>query len=121
MRILFGWLISALSLIIAANLVPGFTIEHFSTALIAAIILGLLNLTVRPIIFLLTLPVNILTLGLFSLILNGVIIWLLANIVQGVSVTNFGAAVMAALVLWVINWGVSFFLNSANQPVNQVQ
>ncbi len=103
MKIAFHWLISAAAIGIAAYLVPGVSVT-VAGALVAAVVLGALNILVRPILFLLTLPVTILTLGLFSLIINGVIVLLAAFVVPGFSIASFGAAFLFAIVLAVVNW-----------------
>ncbi len=103
MKIAFHWLISAAAIGIAAYLVPGVSVTVVG-ALVAAVVLGALNILVRPILFLLTLPVTILTLGLFSLIINGVIVLLAAFVVPGFSIASFGAALLFAIVLAVVNW-----------------
>ena len=103
MKIAFHWLISAAAIGIAAYLVPGVSVT-VAGALVAAVVLGALNILVRPILFLLTLPVTILTLGLFSLIINGVIVLLAAFVVPGFSIASFGSALLFAIVLAVVNW-----------------
>jgi putative membrane protein len=79
------------------KLVPGIRIDHFRDLLVATLVLGLLNAFLRPIVLLFTLPVTILTLGLFTLVINGVMFYLAASLVDGFHVTGFGAAFVAAL------------------------
>jgi len=79
------------------KLVPGIQIDHFRDLLVATLVLGLLNAFLRPIVLLFTLPVTILTLGLFTLVINGVMFYLAASLVDGFHVTGFGAAFVAAL------------------------
>jgi putative membrane protein len=79
------------------KLVPGIQIDHFRDLLVATLVLGLLNAFLRPIVLLFTLPVTILTLGLFTLVINGVMFYLAASLVNGFHVTGFGAAFVAAL------------------------
>jgi putative membrane protein len=109
--ILFRWVINAAALVVVANMVPGFGVGTFYNALIAALVLGLVNALVRPLVFVLTLPVTIVTLGLFTFVINALMIWLVSTIVQGFVVTGFVPALLAALFLWVIslltNWLVS--------------
>ena len=95
-------LVSAAAIMIAAYLVPGVTVS-FVPALIAALVLGLLNFFIKPIIIVLTLPINILTLGLFTFIINGLIILLASRIVPGFEVVGFGTAVLFSIVLAIIN------------------
>lgn len=103
MKLFFHWLIAALAIGIAAYVVPGVTITPVS-ALIAAVVLGALNLFIRPILMVLTLPINILTLGLFSLVINAALVLLASYLVPGFTVTGFVTALLFALVLAVINW-----------------
>lgn len=104
--ILIGWLIGALSIMLVGYL-PGIHVTGLWAALIAALVLGFLNALLRPIIILLTLPVNTLTLGLFTLVINAGIFLLASSIVKGFTVDGFGPAFVGAIVLWLINWGFS--------------
>ena len=79
------------------KLVPGMQIDHFSTLLLATVVLGLLNAFLRPILLLFTLPLTIMTLGLFTLVINGIVFYLAAHLVDGFRVTSFGTAFVAAL------------------------
>lgn len=99
---LVNWLISALSILVVANFVPGFKVASFETALIVALVLGVINAVLKPILLVLTLPVNILTLGLFTFVINAGLILLVARIVPGFIVSGFLPALIAALVLWFI-------------------
>lgn len=94
---------SALAIIATANIVPGVMVPNFLTAIIVAIVLGIINTIIRPIITILTLPINILTLGLFSLVINAALILLTAALVPGFEVAGFFSAVMFAVVLSIIN------------------
>jgi len=111
MSLLLRWLLSALSLMLVAYLVPGISVASFYSALIAALILGLVNALIRPIILLLTLPVNILTLGLFTLVINALLFWLAATIVKGFNVTGFMPAFWGALAMWLISWVLNWVFN----------
>jgi len=113
MILLLRWLINALALVVVARLVPGFTIDSFYSALIAAVILGLVNAIVRPLIVLLTLPVNILTLGLFTFVINALMLLLVSSIVKGFTVDGFGPAFLAAITLWLISLLTNLFLHKA--------
>lgn len=106
--VLLRWLINALALIMVANVVPGFTVSSLYAALIAAVILGLLNAVIRPIILLFTLPINVLTLGLFTFVVNAVVIYIASTIVKGFDVATFGAAIWAAVALWLVSLITSF-------------
>src|SRR3989344_8363329 len=107
MYLLLRWLISALSVIVTAYVVPGVRVANFWTALIAALILGLINALIRPLVLLLTLPVNIVTLGLFTLVINALMFWLASSLVKGFDVANFTAAFLGALVFWLAYWIVT--------------
>ena len=107
MSLILRWLISALSVIAAAYIVPGVSVANFWTAIIAALVIGLVNALVRPILLILTLPVNIITLGLFTLVINALMFWLASSIVKGFDVANFTAAFLGALVFWLVSWLVN--------------
>lgn len=104
MALLLRWLISALALMVVALLGVGVSVKGFGSALIAALVLGLANLVVRPLLLLFTLPINVLTLGLFTLVVNGFIFWLVSRFVPGFSVRGLGAGIAGALLLSVISW-----------------
>ena len=91
MRILLAWLINALALIAVAYLLPSITIASFWSALSAALILGLVNAVIRPVLILLTLPVTVVTLGLFIFVINGLLFWLAGSFIDGFVVGGFWA------------------------------
>ncbi len=103
MKLFLQWAISTIAILIAAWLVPGTTVTLFG-AIVLAVVLGLLNLLLKPIIFVLTLPINILTLGLFSLVINALLVWLAAALVPGFSVAGFWTAFLFSIVLTLVNW-----------------
>lgn len=96
-RLLLKWVLNAFALYFVMKLIPGIRIDRFSDLLLATLIIGFLNAFLRPLIVLLTLPVTILTLGLFTLVINGVMFYLAAHLVNGFSVSGFGTAFVAAL------------------------
>jgi len=110
MRTLLRWLISATTLMLVAYYMPGISVRSFYAALIAALILGLLNALVRPVLLLLTLPVNILTLGLFTFVVNALMFWFASSIVKGFYVAGFWPAFWGALVMWLVGWLVNDLL-----------
>lgn len=110
MRLLLRWLISALTLMLVAYYVPGITVASFYAALIAALILGLINAIIRPLLVVLTLPVNILTLGLFTLVINALMFWLASSVVKGFYVSGFMAAFWGALIMWLVGWVINGLL-----------
>jgi putative membrane protein len=104
MHLLIRWIISAAAVFLVAFIVPGVTVENPWNALMAALVIGLINLFVRPILIVLTLPVTVFTLGLFTLVINAVLFWLASTIVDGFTVDGFIAAFLGALAYWLIAW-----------------
>ena len=104
MPILIRWLLSALSIMIAAKIIPGIQIAGIWTSLWVALILGLVNAIIRPILILITLPINILTLGLFTFVINGLMVLLASSIIKGFEVSGFWTAVLFSLVLSAISY-----------------
>ena len=113
MYLLFRWIINALALILIAYLVPGFGVETFYNALIAALVLGLVNALIRPILLILTLPVTVFTLGLFIFVINALMIWLVSTIVEGFIITGFVPAMLAAILLWIVSMLTNWLVNQA--------
>jgi putative membrane protein len=107
-------ILSALAFLAVANLVPGITVASFWTALVLAVLWGIIGVTVKPIVLILTLPINILTLGIFTFILNGFFLWLLGGIVKGFEVHGFWVAVLGALVLSILNMLIHWALERLN-------
>ncbi len=108
MSLIARWLISALSFLVIANVVPGIHVQSFVTALILAVVWGVITMILKPILLVLTLPVNILSFGLFTLIINGFLFWVLAGLVPGFTVVNFWTAVLGALALSILHMIVHF-------------
>lgn len=100
---LLTWLLTAVALIITAYLVPGFVIVSFVSALVAAVVLGLVNAIVRPILVVLTLPITFVTLGLFLLVINAITIWIAGAITPGFDVRGFLPALVGSIVLTIIS------------------
>ncbi len=98
-RLLIHWLLSAVALILVSRLVPGFVVQGFGPALAAALVIGLLNATVGFVLKILTFPISILTLGLFLLVINGLMILVASSIVRGFHVYGIGPAFWGAVVL----------------------
>ena len=97
MTLLLVWLLNAVALLIVAYILPGIAVASFGSALIAALVLGLLNMLVKPVLVLLTLPITILTLGLFLLVLNALLFWFAGSVLKGFQVNGFWWAVIGAL------------------------
>lgn len=104
MRYMLASLIAAtLAFLAAAYLLPGFTITDPMAAVVGALALGVANALIRPLIILFTLPVTVLTLGLFLLVVNGLMLWLVTMVVPGIAVSNFAWAIAAAIVISIVN------------------
>lgn len=107
LRMLIRWLLFASALLFTAWVVPGISFTSFSTALFAAFVMGLINIFIRPLLLILTLPLNLITLGLFTFIINALMFLLVAKIVEGFIVTGFWAALFGSLLLSIM----SVFIN----------
>ena len=114
LRLLLTWLINAVALLALPYLMHSVTVDNFGTALIAALVLGLVNTLIRPLLVLLTLPVTLLTMGLFILVINALLFWLVAQVVDGFYVTGFWSAFLAAILYSVISWALSTLLLNKN-------
>jgi putative membrane protein len=110
LRLLLVWALNALALIGVTYVVPGVTVSDWTVAFIAALVLGLVNTLVKPILVLLTLPVTVLTLGLFLLVLNGLLFWGVGAFLNGFHVAGFWAGVFGAIVYSVLGWLLSMLL-----------
>ena len=97
MKIIVRWLLLAAALLLVAHLYPGVQVSSFVSALIAALVLGLFNTLVRPLLVLLTLPVTLITLGLFLFVINALMFWAAAGVLQGFNVTGFAAALIGSV------------------------
>lgn len=95
--------LNAIAFYVTAYLVPGVTIAGWSALLVISIVWGILSILVKPVLILLTLPINILTLGLFTFVINALLIMLMSNLVRGFSVASFGTALVAAVVLALVS------------------
>jgi putative membrane protein len=104
LRLLVLWLIHTIALLGVAYLLPGVTIGTFGAALIAALVLGLVNTVIRPILILLTLPATILTLGLFIFVINGLLFWAVGSFIQGFFVAGFWWGVAGAILYSIFSW-----------------
>ncbi len=111
MRFLLRLVVNAVAVFLAANLVPGIHVTGAAAALLAGLILGLVNAVIKPILFVLTLPFTILTLGLFIFVVNAICLALVAWLVPGFSIAGFGAAFIGALVISAVNWLLHAIVN----------
>jgi putative membrane protein len=107
MRILLVWLVNTLALIAVAYLMPSITVSSFTSALVAALILGLVNAIIRPVLVLLTLPVTVLTLGLWIFVINGLLFWFVGSFVPGFVVHGFWAGVIGSILFSIVSWLLS--------------
>ncbi|MBK6805643.1 MAG: phage holin family protein [Betaproteobacteria bacterium] len=119
MRILVAWLINALALFLLPYVFPWVTVDSMGAALIAALVLGLVNALIRPILFLLTLPVTILTLGLFILVINGLLFWWVGSFLEGFRVSGFWSGVFGAIVYSLITWAIAAIVLPSPRPEPQ--
>lgn len=110
MKLILIWLLNAIALLAVAYLVPGIHVAGFAAALVAALVIGLVNMFIRPILVLLTLPITLLTLGLFILVINGVLFYFVADWIDGFDVTTISAGIIGALVYSVLSWLFSALL-----------
>lgn len=110
-QFLLTWLVTAISLMITAYIVPGFVVSSFGAAVIAAVVLGLVNAIVKPILVLLTLPLTIVTLGLFLFVINALTIWLAGGLTPGFVVAGFIPALVGSIVLTLVTSAINFLVN----------
>lgn len=114
-NLLLGWLASAVSLIVVAYFVPGFHVDTFVTAAIAAIVIGFINGTLGFLVKLLTFPLRLLTLGLLSLVINAVMLWIATFFVTGFRIDTFVTALIGSFCLSVVNWALRLVLKTSDK------
>lgn len=112
MNYLIHWILAAVGLIVTGAVVPGFTVKNIWAALIAAIVVGFLNIVLWPILAVLTLPLTLVTFGLFLFVVNAIVLKFGAAMVPGFEISGFLPAVLGAVVLMLIGWFARFFLNT---------
>src|SRR5215831_10547197 len=110
MRLILVWLINTVALLALPYLMSSIQVDSFAAALIAALVLGLINTFIRPLLILLTLPATLLTLGLFIFVINGLLFWAVGSWVQGFHVAGFWSAVGGAILYSIISWALSAIL-----------
>jgi len=111
------WSINLLALVIAGSLIKGITIEGLGIGIIAAGIFGVVNAVIRPVVLVLTLPINLLTLGLFTLVVNAAMLMLVSALVPGFVIESFRSAFFGALVISLISWGVNIFISGSGKLI----
>lgn len=102
MKLIAKWLLSAVALLFVANIYSGVQVPDFTSALIAAFVIGLLNMVVRPVLVVLTLPVTLVTLGLFLFVINALMFWAASGLLNAFQVSGFGAALLGSLIYSVL-------------------
>jgi len=103
MKIIIHIILNSLAVFVAASVLPGVKLDGFATALVVAVVLGLVNAVLRPVLMILTIPINIMTLGLFTFVIIGGLVELVSFLVPGFRVASFWWALAFALVLWIVN------------------
>jgi putative membrane protein len=111
MKIILHWIILSVAVWATTQIISGISVNPLYVTLIVGACLTLFNMFIRPIINVLTLPINIVTLGLFSLVVNGLLFWYLGNVIRGFTVTTFTAAFVGAILVSVINWILTKLFN----------
>lgn len=111
MKILAKWLLNAVALLAVAHLFSGVEVQSFGSALIAAFVIGLFNVVLRPVLVVLTLPVTVVTLGLFLFVINALMFWSAAGILEGFHVQGFGAALIGSLLYTVLGMVINSALD----------
>jgi putative membrane protein len=109
--LLIRWLFLTVAILVAAHLIQGFEVKGFWSAFLAAAILGVLNALFRPVLIILTLPINILTLGLFTFVINAVLIMMVSGVVGGFEVHGFWSALLGSLIISLVSWLLNSFIN----------
>ena len=114
MRLSLIWIFNVIALLAVAYLLPGIHVDGFISALIAALLLGLINTLLRPLLILFTLPVTVLSLGLFILVINGLLFWFAGSVLKGFEVNSFWAGMVGALLYSAFSFVLSLFLRQKN-------
>ena len=114
MRLLLAWVFNAMALIAVAYLVPGIRVDGFGAALVAALFLGLVNTLLRPVLVILTLPITLVTLGLFILVINGFLFWFVGSVLNGFTVSGFWNGVAGAILYSVFSWAMATLIPQRN-------
>ena len=117
--IITRWLIITVAILLSSTLIPGIHVDSLWTAIISAALLGLINIVIKPVLVILTLPLNILTLGLFTFIINAFLLKMVAYFVTGFEISGFFAALCGALVISLVSWLANRFIVAANIRPNK--
>ncbi|MFA9438172.1 phage holin family protein [Uliginosibacterium sp. sgz301328] len=111
MKLILRWALNAVALMLVPQIVTSITVSSFMTALLAALLIGLVNALIRPVLLILTLPITVLTLGLFALVINALMFWLVAEVISGFHVPGFWPAMWGAIVYAILTWAVNVALS----------
>lgn len=111
------WSINLLALVIAGSVIPGIKIQSMAMGVVAAGVLGIVNAVIRPVVIIFTLPINLLTLGLFTLVINAALLKLVADVVPGLRIESFSAAFLGALLISFISWVLNIFIGGEGKVV----
>ncbi|HUO65719.1 MAG TPA: phage holin family protein [Terriglobales bacterium] len=117
MGFLLRVVVNALAIMLAASIVPGIQVDGLVPALVGGLLLGLVNAIVRPVLIILTLPITLITLGLFLLVLNGFCFWLVASIVKGFYVSGFWSACLGALIVTIVSWIMTALISDSGKVI----
>ena len=112
MRLIARWLVNSLALFVAYYIVPGVNISDFWSGLAAAALLGIVNAVIKPVVVVLTLPINIISLGFFTLVINAFMLKIVAWAIEGFTVNGFWAAFLGAIVISITSWFINLFFDS---------
>lgn len=104
------WILNILAIILTAAIIPGFEVTFWG-ALVGSIFLGIVNAIIRPVLLILTLPLNVLSLGLFTFVINGFMLWLTSVTIEGFGIEGFGWAILSAILLSIISFVISYFID----------
>lgn len=115
LRLALQWALNAIALMLVPEVISGLQVESYPAALVTALLLGLINALIRPILIFITLPITLLTLGLFTLVINALLFWAVTSLVSGVDVADFWTAFWSALLYSVLTWMVSAALSDRDE------
>lgn len=104
------WILNALALLLTATVIEGIQLRGLLSAFVAAAVLGIVNVVIRPVLIFFTLPINIVTLGLFTFVINGFMLKIVAAVVRGFDVEGFWAAIVGAVILSLVSWGINLLV-----------
>jgi putative membrane protein len=116
LRLIVTWFLNALALFVLPYIVPTIHVAGYRSALVAALVLGFVNTLIRPVLVLLTLPVTLLTLGLFIFVINGLLFWFVGSFIAGFTVDGFWSGVFGAIIYSIISWLLASFIRPRAAP-----